>query len=513
LSTDTAFRPVADTNTIAGLIAADELQPGSPAAIRGLESFLSKIRRAEQLTGRRFAEFAPDLQDALILRRLQQMIGTLQSNPSWAARLAAAGITGAVRDFDQWQSIPLTDKTVMRDLYMGERQGLAVPLSFGGFEIVASGGTSSGQPVETVYSLRELQDTYEFAGEFMGRYQLAPFFDEDAPKWVMTTLADYNLWSSGTMVGGVLQKIPGTNYLGIGPVTKDVFGHLMRYIGPKAFMSITASVAALPELGSELSDDARRSLRVALYGSGVLNARHREELKAAYPNVSILSYFAATQAEAIALQLDPASPWLATVPGLHLVEIVGPDGRWVKDGEEGELVVTRLHAHEAPLPRLLIGDRVIRRPGVAGAGLNTMQFEYVGRSGDVIHLGDTQFSAKRVLDGLGHGLAAIGIDLNRAAREVQFVNDRRNRRLTLLVAADEPEIINRQVGLIGAHGAYQMFGDALIRSLSLFNQGEANFHYLAKTGYHLELRFVPPGAPEINRTAVGKTPLLCDKQQ
>jgi Coenzyme F390 synthetase len=506
-----SLHPVADADAIARLIREDELQPADPAAVARLPSFLSKIRAAERLTGRPFAEMDATLQDALVLRRLQQMVATLQRNPAWAKRLGAAGFAGPLRDFDHWQSIPIADKDVMCDLYMGTRDGMVVPLSHGGFEIVASGGTSSGQPAETVYSLRELQDTYELAGEFMGRYQLAPYLRGNAPQWVITTLADYQMWSSGTMVGGVLQKIPGTNYIGAGPVSKDVYQHLMNYDGPKAFMGITASVAILPELGAGLTEVARRSLRVALYGSGVLTMRNREELKAAYPEIVILSYFAATQAETIGLQLDPDAPWLATVPGLHLVEIVDANGHWVAEGEEGELVVTRLHAHEAPLPRLRIGDRVIRRPALTDPGLTTLQFEFVGRSGDVIHLGDTQFSASRVFAGLGQGLRAMGIDLDRGAHEVQFVNNRHARTLTLLASVDQPDALQAQIAYLGPEGLHRLFGDALIRSLSLFNQGEANFQYLAKIGYRFELRFVRRGAPEIERTGVGKTPLLRDQ--
>ena len=39
------------------------------------------------------------------------------------------------------------------------------------------------------------------------------------------------------------------------------------------------------------------------------------------------------------------------------VEIVDDQGRWVAEGEEGELVVTRLLGHEAPFPRFKVGDR------------------------------------------------------------------------------------------------------------------------------------------------------------
>ncbi|NJL41802.1 MAG: hypothetical protein HC899_37860 [Leptolyngbyaceae cyanobacterium SM1_4_3] len=129
--------------------------------------------------------------------------------------------------------MPVSDKSVMNEFFMGSRPGLVVPLSYGGFEIVASGGTSSGLPVEMVYSLRELQDTYKIAGEFIGEYVLGDYLAGDEPKWVATTLADFQMWSSGTMVGGVLQNIPGINYLAAGPVMKEVYQHIMCYEGRK----------------------------------------------------------------------------------------------------------------------------------------------------------------------------------------------------------------------------------------------------------------------------------------
>lgn len=499
----------ADADAFAALIPDAEFAPGTADAVARLPSFLSKVRAAESLAGTPFAETDAALQDALVLRRLGQMVETLRLNPRWAERIADAGVKGPLKSFEQWQAIPIADKQTMRDLFMGSREGLVVPLSHGGFEIVASGGTSSGEPVEMVYALRELHDTYRLAGDFMGRYQLAPYLDGPDPQWMITTLADYQMWSSGTMVGGVFQHLPGTNYIGAGPVSKDVFQHMMRYEGLKAFMGITASVALLPEMGEGLDEVARRSLRVALYGSGVLNARVQAELKARYPDVAVLSYFAATQAETIGLQLDTDSPWLATVPGLHLVEIVDADGRWVAEGEEGELVLTRLHAHEAPFPRLSIGDRVIRRPGLAGPGLTTQRFEFAGRSNDVIHLGDTQFSASRVLSGLTEALRPMGLDLE-TAHEVQFVNDRPTRTLRLLAAVDGPASLQRRVGYLGYPALVHAFSQAMAGSLSLFNQGEANFGYIGKSGYRFELRFVGRGAGDIARTSVGKTPLLHD---
>ena len=93
------------------------------------------------------------------------------------------------------------------------------------------------------------------------------------------------------------------------------------------------------------------------------------------------------------MQLAPTSADLSAIPGLHLIEIVDSEGKWVKEGEEGELVVTRLHAHKAPLIRFKLGDRMIRKPVLDLPELKTTQFEFSGRSGDIIHLCDTQYAA------------------------------------------------------------------------------------------------------------------------
>lgn len=313
------------------------------------------------------------------------------------------------------------------------------------------------------------------------------------------------------MVGGVLQRVPGVNYIGAGPLRKDVYQQILSYPGPKAVMGISKWVASLADLGAGLHEDARNSLRVAMYGSGLVPQRKRSELEELYPKVEILSYFAATQAETIGLQRTSGG-YLCAVPGLHLIEIVDDDGRWVDEGEEGELVVTRLHAHEAPLPRFRIGDRMIRRPDLDIPGLRTQQFEFAGRSGDVIHLVDTQYSAPRTYAAFCRGLSAVGvIDLEAAAHEIQFRNDRTSQELSLLALVDDAHGLGARVdSVLGVEGLQRLFIEALVSSLSIFNRGEANAETIARTGYSFRLQLVARETGEIYRTEVGKVPLIRD---
>jgi phenylacetate-CoA ligase len=502
-----------DTELVDRLIPDSELTPGTVDQVAKLPSFLSKIRSCEAACGLPYPEIDHGIQDALVARRLQQMVGTVMLNPSWRSRLIAAGITRPPRSFVEWQEIPLADKDIQRDFFMGTRPGMVVPLDRGGFEIVASGGTSSGLPVETVYSLRELHDTYQCAGDFIGTYMLAEYLRGNDPKWLYTTLADYQMWSSGTMVGGVLQQVPGVNYVGAGPVTSAVFQHLFSYPGPKALMAISAGIAILTELGAGMDLSARQSFRVAMYGSGKLARRRQQELKAMYPNLAILSYFAATQAETVGLQLREESPYLATVPGLHLVEIVDDKGQWVADGEEGELVVTRLHAHETPLLRLKLGDRAVRRPRRDGPGLKTQQFEFIGRSGDVLHLGDTQFAAGRAYVAVSEAFRTANVfDLADMAYDVQFTNERDSRLLTLTAAVDDIHgAAHRMHQVLGPHGVQHLFTTALPRALSIFNDGDSDAGLITKTGYRFEMKFVHRTSTDLERTAVGKIPLVRDR--
>jgi phenylacetate-CoA ligase len=493
-------------------IPAYQLEPRSIEAVLALPSFLGALRDVERFAGTTFDQLSIPIQQSIVLRRLHQLVNIAMLNPLWRERIDGVGIRTGVHDFEEFQAIPLTDKECFRDLFTGARRGMVVPIEHGGFEIVASGGTSSGMPSETVYSLKELQDTYEVAGRFLGRHMMPRHLGDTGARWVATTLADYQMWSSGTMVGGVLQKIPGVNFIGGGPMSREVYQLMMSYPGSKAIMGITQSIALLASFAEGMDSTARASFRLALYGSGQLRRKVREDLKLVYPNISILSYFAATQAEAIGLELEENSNILCSIPGLHLVEVVDEEGRWVSEGEQGELVVTRLHATEAPVLRYKVGDRVIRHPDLTSDALNTSRFEFVGRSGDFMHIGDTQYSVPLALANIGEELRRRGvIDLDEVAADLQFVNHREKKQLHLLVATPAYGMLLPLVAQrLGPAGSSQIIIEGLLRSLSVFNGLEANETALRKCGYVFGLRLLDPSSPDLVRTAVGKIPLLVD---
>ncbi|UPJ68301.1 hypothetical protein [Bradyrhizobium sp. 191] len=489
------------------------LNPCTVDHVLALPSFLTTLLSAQAHAGCRIDEMSLEAQAVIVQRRVSQLASIARINPLWRRRIDDAVGVGPVDSFDRFQALPLTEKEDFRQMFTGRRPGMVVPIERCGFEVVASGGTSSGKPSETVYPLGELQETYGWAGDFMGRHIMARHLTGGGAKWVATTLADYQMWSSGTMVGGVLQKIPGVNYIGAGPMSREVFELMMSYPGPKAIMGITQSIALLASFADGLSREARHSFRVALYGSGVLTPKARADLRQAYPNLIVLSYFAATQAETIGLQLDPESPVLTAVPGLHLVEVVRPDGQWAPIGEEGELVVTRLFGNAAPVLRYKIGDRVIRRPDLRSPGLNAMQFEYVGRSGDFMHIGDTQYSASQALAAIiAEFRRRQVLEIDRVATDMQFQIDRAKRQLRLLLGTPEATSLSAHVAArLAPEGSSPLIIAGLVRSLSVFNALEANEASLLSSGYSFAIRFVDPRGTDLVRTAVGKVPLVVDR--
>jgi len=476
-----------------------------------LPSFLSKMRSYEGAFGQPFDAMPLEVQETLVLRRLQQIINILFTNRLWRDRLSHYGFSSYPRSFEEWQSLPITDRDTLHHFYMGHREGQVVPLSHGGFEVVASGGTSGGLPIETVYSIKELRDTYALAGLFMDHYIFQKFFSSGIPRWVIMTLADNDMWSSGTMIGGVLQWAESTNFIAAGPMSEVVYRHILSFPGNKAIMGMSREIEPLVELGKNVPLADREMFKLAIYGSGLLQSRKVKELETTYPNLQILSYFASNQAEAISMQLTPGG-YLTTVPGLHFIEIVDEKGRWVEEGEEGELVITRLHANEAPVLRMQLGDRMIRRSNLISSSLCAMQMEFAGRSSDIIHIGESHYQAARVLKCIYGILKEKGIDLESWAVEIQFFNDRVDRHLILFATVGDPDRVNSGINsILGDQGVRTAFVHSLTQALPLYDQNEFHFEALERTPYTFEICAVSAGSPRIYRTKVNKVPLIKDR--
>ena len=50
-------------------------------------------------------------------------------NPLWKRRIRQSGLKKAPHNFEEWQQLPISDKHTMRELFMGSRLGVVVPLN------------------------------------------------------------------------------------------------------------------------------------------------------------------------------------------------------------------------------------------------------------------------------------------------------------------------------------------------------------------------------------------------
>ncbi|MDI2090898.1 phenylacetate--CoA ligase family protein [Commensalibacter oyaizuii] len=485
------------------------LYPKNIDEILQLPTFLSRLNFSQTITGTSFDALDINVQEAVVLRRITQLVEICRTNPVWKDRINNVVGTDPITSFEAFMSIPVTNKEVFTDLFADKRIGMVVPVERGGFQIANSGGTASGRASEIVYSRQELLDTYKRAGTFIGQHIIEPYMDAKQACWVGTTLADNQLWSSGTMVGGLLQEIPNINYLGIGPMSCNTYQRIMNNPGQKVLMGIVNDIAALVPYANSLTNQQKQELRLVLYGSGLLPQKVKDDLRCAYPNLLILSFFAATQAETIGLQLDENSNILTAVPGLHLIEIVDENGRWVQEGEEGDLVVTRLFANEAPVLRYKLGDRVIRRSNLKTHSLNSMQFEYVGRSDDFITIASTAFYVPHALPIIAQNLKDANIvDLNKIADIYQLHVNQQGNDVHLVIAtnnyADYKQICNDSTVQITITEAML---SGLFASKAKFSDYQKSA--FIKNNCRFRLSCVPPDSVLIHRTEVGKTPLIC----
>lgn len=457
--------------------------------VMNLPSFYQDLCRLETLYHQSFDDMNIGLQNKFIILRLRQLVDICRLNLVWKKRINNVVGDDPVENLEQFQLIPITQKFDFLDLFGTEKKGLVFPLSKNGFLVAASGGTSSGQPSQIIYSLTELQETYKWAGRFIGRYITDFIFSSDKIRWLGTTLSDNQLWSSGTMVGGVLQTVPNINYLGIGSMSVETFKNIMSYPGEKCLMGISTDIAQLVNYAIHIEKTQCRDLKILLYGSGPLTKKVKNELKKNYPDVKILAFFAATQAETIGLQLRDDDPTLTSIPGLHFIEIVKKDGSWAAPGEVGELVVTRLFGNAAPILRLNLGDRVRRLLSCSGTSLGTVRFEYIGRTSDIFNFNGKSFYLSDIFSVLECMFAKNNLPgLSETASDIQFQLHEGKQDLSLVAAVPEANAFRAQVKEIFKENIVVLNGEF--------------------TGIQVYINIVNKGSDLIYRTSVGKIPFI-----
>lgn len=492
------------------LIPESSLQPS--LSQRKSAQFIEVIKEIEKQLGVKFDSLPVQVQEHILFRRCKQIVAQLMTNEIWSARLAASGINKPPSNWDEWQNLPITDRETLLDLYGGggNRPGLLKPYSSGNFQLTTSGGTSSGAPIETIYTKSELKNSYELVGEFIGRHIVEPIMVEAGaaiPYLMFSILSDSGMWSTGTLIGSIMSEIPETNYIPAGPLEEKALGHLLKMQGGKGVVGLPRELYSLADRAGALPGDDLEQLFIALYGGGVLLNHKRDKFKKVFPNAEMLSFYSSTQSLAIALQLRENESTLRTVPGMHLLEVVDPEtGRWVDPGESGDLVVTRLQADGAPIIRMRIGDLVSLRNPDKDDSLQAYHLEFGGRSGDIIHIGESHYSAQRLYQSIYQQLLETGFDLSVSAEEVQFVINQSEAQLELFIEIDDEKLRGELNSQLSPAKQQTMMIIGLKASIPMMDDDQSHHNVLDNTDWQLSV--VGVDKSQIFVSQRNKTPLV-----
>jgi phenylacetate-CoA ligase len=121
--------------------------------------------------------------------------------------------------------------------------------------------------------------------------------------------------------------------------------------------------------------------------AGTLLPHMRERIESAF-SAEVFDRYGTREVGGVAAECDRHE-------GLHIfgettiIEVVDEDGRAVREGEEGEILVTNLHNYTMPLIRYRIGDRAVRGADRCSCGRPYPLLErVVGRSESCVHRRD-----------------------------------------------------------------------------------------------------------------------------
>ena len=319
------------------------------------------------------------------LRRLLML--AMQNCEYYREILEARGIAPATDDpFAALSHLPLLDKATVR-AHRSRMTNDGVP---GGVYTSSTGG-STGEPLIFHYDRRRI--AYDKAA----RMRTHEWFG------VAPGEREVYLWGAPVEIGKQERLRSSrdrlTNELLLSafnlspPVMRDYLEHIARF-KPAAVFGYPSSVALLCEFGRSLSRFVRPpNLRAVFVSGEVLDAGQRKTISE-YFQTPVANGYGSREGGFLSHEC-PAGRMHIMAENV-LMEVVGPDGSPVAEGEAGEIVVTHLDAHAMPMIRYRTEDmgRLLSGTCPCGRGLPLMDV-VAGRRTD--HLVATDGTLKHAL--------------------------------------------------------------------------------------------------------------------
>ena len=156
---------------------------------------------------------------------------------------------------------------------------------------------------------------------------------------------------------------------------------------PHTVAGMTSALARLAD--AVATGECRLRPRLVFTGGELLTPPLRARVAAL--GAPMRDFYGCNETNLIAWQCPNGAEAYHVCDDALIVEVLGPDGREVAEGEEGDVVVTSLFSYAMPFIRYRVGDTAVRGPSrcACGAGFSTL-LAVRGRTIDCFDLGDAR---------------------------------------------------------------------------------------------------------------------------
>jgi phenylacetate-CoA ligase len=312
-------------------------------------------------------------------QKLKRVVECAQVNsPFWQARFAENEVSSAtLKSLDDLQMFPILEKNHIQTMALDNAAGTH------GLVVKRTGGTT-GEPV-TIYSSKNhvywsmaaMLRFYDWVGYKVGNRRAKLFA---AP--TRTGIPEH------TLTNRLRNWLGNTLYLDALDLTSEKVEQIITLLDsfrPQVLLGYTSCLAVMART---LGENGRR---LSLPDLKIINAAEpldpqRREIIEVNLGDELFNHYGTRDVGYIADECELRQ-------GLHVhmeylaVEIVDENGYWVKDGEEGDILITELENFGMPIIRYRIGDRAVRtrKTCPCGRGLQVIP-AVTGRSTDIILL-------------------------------------------------------------------------------------------------------------------------------
>jgi len=382
------------------------------------------------------------------------------------------------------EDIPLLDRNTMLKISPPlSHDILTGPISDGFY--FCSGG-STGNPKYSFYTNPDFDISTDILTDI---YKSAGVVSSDI---VANLFIAGNLWTSFLVVNQAIKNIGCTN-LPVGGNTRieDMAQYILRF-KPNVLIGLPSIIIHLAEYFHE--NKLRSSVRKILYGGEHFTEEAKAFLKKSLGVKHIRSAgYAIVDSGPIGVQCEHLSGSVHhAIPSYNHIEFI-KDGKPVKDGDTGEIVVTNLSRRLMPVIRFRTGDlgRKILSDKPCKCGNDAFLFELLGRCDDILVIG---------------GMNLQYLDISRAISRLkdlsnifQLTAEKSGHKELLIITIETTSNIDPE-----------SYSKRLINILK--KETENIFFSIDKGLLELEIRFVDSGKiPKISRT--GKIRRIIDNRR